>query len=65
MWPGMTKDVFDHCRSCPICQGKSKYKPPKAPAVGRPILSEPFEQVAIDLVGPRDPILNLVSKYAG
>ncbi len=31
---------------------KEKYKPRRAPAVERPILAEPFESVAIDLVGP-------------
>ncbi len=49
---GHDQGRVDHCRSCPIYQGKSKYKPPKAPAIVMPILSEPFEQVAIDLVGP-------------
>ncbi len=48
----MSKDVIAHCRSCKVCQAKSKVKPPKAPIVERPVLSEPFEQVAIDIVGP-------------
>ncbi len=52
IWPGMAKEVLGHCRACPTCQKKSKFVPRKAPAVERPILSEPFEHVAIDLVGP-------------
>ncbi len=52
VWPGMTKEVMEHCSSCEMCQRRSKYKPRRAPAVERPILSEPFETVAIDLVGP-------------
>ncbi len=35
-----------------ICQRKSKSKPAKVPAVDRPVLTEPFESVAVDLVGP-------------
>ncbi len=52
VWPGMRKDIVEYCRSCTVCQRKSKSKPRRAPAVERPILSEPFESVAIDLVGP-------------
>ncbi len=37
IWPGMSKDVIAHC------QAKSKVKPPKAPIVEWPVLSEPFE----------------------
>lgn len=48
----MTKEVFSYCRSCRACQLKSKYKPPKAPIVERPMLSEPFECMAVDIVGP-------------
>ncbi len=51
LWPGMSKDLVDHCGSCKVCQLKSKYKPRKAPVVERPILTEPFESVAVDLVG--------------
>ncbi len=52
VWPGMAKDIIEYCRSCERCQLKSKHKPRRAPAVDRPVLSEPFEHVAIDLVGP-------------
>ncbi len=51
VWPGMAKDIIEYCRSCERCQLKSKHKPRRAPAVDRPVLSEPFEHVAIDLVG--------------
>ena len=51
-WPGMSKEVYGHCKSCSVCQMKSKYVPPKAPVVERPVLTEPFECLAIDLVGP-------------
>ncbi len=52
LWPGMVKDVEDHCKGCEICQRKSKARPSRAPAVERPVLTEPFESVAVDLVGP-------------
>ncbi len=52
IWPGMVRDVCEHCGSCEICQVRSKHKPRKAPIVERPVLTEPFESVAIDLVGP-------------
>ena len=51
-WPGMARELIEYCRSCKKCQIKSKHKPRRAPAVERPILAEPFESVAIDLVGP-------------
>ncbi len=52
LWPGMVKDVLAHCSSCALCQVKSKHRPRKAPIVERPLLTEPFESVAVDLVGP-------------
>ena len=52
VWPGMSKDVFTHSRECGQCQVKSRYVPRKAPTVDRPLLTEPFESVAFDLVGP-------------
>ncbi len=51
VWPGMAKKVVEHCSSCELCQKRSKYKPKRAPDVERPVLSEPFKTVAIDLVG--------------
>ncbi len=51
-WPGMAKEILEHCRSCALCQVKSKYRPKRAPAIERPVLAEPFESVAVDLVGP-------------
>ncbi len=41
-------DIRAHCQGCDICQRNSKYKPKRAPVV----LSEPFEDVAVDIVGP-------------
>ncbi len=52
VWPNMAKEIMEYCASCELCQRKSKSKPRRAPAVDRPVMSEPFETVAIDLVGP-------------
>ena len=51
-WPGMGQDVLVHCRSCKICQKCSKSPARKVPMVQREVLSEPFESLAMDIVGP-------------
>ena len=50
-WPGITHDVAEYCRSCPECQRVSKCGT-KAPMVPMPIIGEPFERIAMDLIGP-------------
>ena len=50
-WPGINHDVAEYCRSCPECQRVSKCGP-KAPMVPMPIIGEPFERIAMDLIGP-------------
>ena len=51
-WPGLGIDAIKYCKSCPICQRCSKTKARKAPMMERRVLSEPFEVVAMDIVGP-------------
>ena len=51
-WPSMGQDVIKHCRSCPVCQRCSKPRARQVPMVERKVLSEPFESMAFDLVGP-------------
>ena len=51
-WPGAGKDIADFCRACPVCQKCDKLKSRKALMIERPVMSEPFEVIAIDLVGP-------------
>ena len=41
-----------HCEVCMECQQYKWQAPPKAPMVETPVVSEPFEKMAIDLVGP-------------
>ena len=52
IWPGMGLDVIAHTRSCAVCQRCSKSKSRKVPLMERRVLSEPFEVMAFDLVGP-------------
>ena len=52
VWPGMGVEVIEHTRSCEVCQRCAKAKSRKAPLMEREVLSEPFEVLAIDLVGP-------------
>ena len=52
MWPEMAKDVVEHCKSCVVCQKCRKQKARRVPLIEREVLSEPFEVLAMDLVGP-------------
>ena len=51
-WPGMGVDVINHTRSCAVCQRCSKVGSRKVPMMERQVMSEPFEVLAFDLVGP-------------
>ena len=51
-WLMITKEVVQYCNSCGLCQQCSRASLRKAPMVERPVLSEPFESVAFDIVGP-------------
>ena len=52
-WPSLTKDVKDFCRSCDVCQRLGKgVATSRAPLHSLPLVTEPFTQVAIDIVGP-------------
>ena len=51
-WPNMAKDVKLYCQSCPSCQIANKAGHRRVPMVERPTISEPFQSMAIDIVGP-------------
>ena len=55
VWPGMGVDAINHTRSCEVCQRCSKAKSRKVPLMERQVMSEPFEVLAFDLVGPFPP----------
>ncbi|XP_037521061.1 uncharacterized protein LOC119397715 [Rhipicephalus sanguineus] len=63
-WPGMHADVKRFVASCDICQRTApKGHTRKVPLVKVPIISTPFEKVAIDIVGPLFPRSTQGNKY--
>ncbi len=51
-WPTLYKDVADFCRSCEACQKSTHRRVPKAPMIPLPVVAEPFQRLAMDIVGP-------------
>ena len=51
-WPGIVKDVYKLCASCPICQKSGPAILSKAPLQPLPIIKDPFSRVAMDVFGP-------------
>ncbi|XP_075732788.1 uncharacterized protein LOC142775324 [Rhipicephalus microplus] len=63
-WPGMQADMKRFVASCDICQQTApKGHTRKVPLVKVPIISTPFEKVAIDIVGPLFPRSTQDNKY--
>eukprot|EP00079_Xenopus_tropicalis_P020074 XP_012810580.1 PREDICTED: uncharacterized protein LOC105945996 [Xenopus tropicalis] len=52
-WPGLSQQVAQFCRSCDSCQrvGKSGERN-KHTLRPLPVIGEPFQRVAVDLIGP-------------
>ena len=51
-WPTLYKDIADFCRTCSACQKTSRWKGGHAPLIPLPIISVPFQRIAMDIVGP-------------
>ena len=51
-WPTLYKDVADYCQKCPECQKTDARGRRRVPLVPLPIIQEPFERIAMDIVGP-------------
>ena len=51
-WPILYQDVAEFCRSCKKCQKFPGHIVTKALMISLPIMSNPFEQMAMDIVGP-------------
>ena len=63
-WPGIYSDVKRFCASCDICQCTfHKGSVIRAPLQKPPIISTPFEKVAIDIVGPLSPATDRGNRY--
>ncbi|XP_071949117.1 uncharacterized protein [Antedon mediterranea] len=59
-WPGIRKDVTEYCNTCENCQKTSKYKTKlKAPMIPMSVIvSEPFRQIYMNIVGSLLVIIN-------
>ena len=51
-WPGATSDIKNYCVTCDICQKGKKIKNLKAPLSKTSVIGQPFDKIAIDIVGP-------------
>ncbi len=49
----MNRDIKTYCESYEICHRNNKGGQSKAVMVERPVQSQPFEQITLDLVGPQ------------
>jgi len=52
VWPGIHGDIVKFVKTCDVCLCMNSSGNKQALMVPRPILSQPFESVAVDLVGP-------------
>ena len=63
-WPGIHADITRYCQSCDICQRSiPKGRTTKVPLGNFPIVGEPFQRVAVDLVGPITPATDRGHRY--
>ena len=63
-WPGVQSDVKRFCQSCDICQRTvAKGRITKVPLQQMPLIDEPFQRVAVDLIGPLHPITDRGNRY--
>ena len=51
-WPTLFRDVADFCWSCSQCQKASHRRERRIPMVPLPVIGEPFERIAMDIIGP-------------
>ena len=51
-WPSVFKDVEKYCQQCPECHLVGRRVTGRELLVPLPIIGEPFEKVAMDIVGP-------------
>lgn len=63
-WPAVQADVRRYCQSCDICQRTvSKGRVTKVPLGEMPLIDTPFKRVAVDIVGPIQPITERGNRY--
>ena len=56
-WKGISADIQRFVRSCDVCQKTMpRGKVVRVPLGAMPIINEPFQRVAVDLIGPIAPM---------
>ncbi|KAJ8044259.1 hypothetical protein HOLleu_11669 [Holothuria leucospilota] len=60
-WPGVQAEVKRYCISCDVCQTVTKGC--KVPLGTMPLIDIPFKRVAVDLVGPLQPVTDKGNRY--
>ena len=52
-WPGVFKDVADHCRQCEVCQrSRGRRDRVRTEMIPMPLIEKPFQRITMDIVGP-------------
>ena len=51
-WPGISTDVKNYILSCDTCKQFNKNTHKQAPYHSRPVISEPYDEIALDIIGP-------------
>ena len=51
-WPGLAKDIADHCKACTVCAAYNSHKPDIQPLKPVPLVHTPWQKLAMDIVGP-------------
>ena len=51
-WPNVFKDAAEICKTYKECQRMAPGKKTFAPLIPLPVIEEPFQHIAMDLVGP-------------
>ena len=51
-WPGIKRDIEQYCQACPECQRVAPRATVRNPLIPMPIIETPFDQIALDIVGP-------------
>ena len=52
-WPHSNSDIAQFCKSCKVCQitsGRRTFD--KVPMIDIPVIKQPFERIAMDVIGP-------------
>ena len=53
-WPGMGRFVKQMCQQCVDCQKGNRRRSTRAPLTPLPVVENPWQRIAVDIVGPLD-----------